>query len=150
MDINEKIQHWQHWYRDVYGELHCARVTDHFVEKRQNGITHFFINNNEVLELIYHSVHTAVINGMEEVNKLPDGWVRQGFTTTKVDKNVGLAITGDKVYLTDDLSKPYIKPDYENKDDAIKARKDGEKLYFGQYNYDDSQTHYQKNKEGFE
>lgn len=47
-------------------------------------------------------------------------------------------------------NKTYYLGSYENKDDAIKARKDGERLYFKQYSYDNSQTHYQNNKEGFE
>lgn len=47
-------------------------------------------------------------------------------------------------------NKRYYLGSYENKDDAIKARKEGEKLYFKQYSYDNSQALHQKNKKGFE
>ena len=41
-----------------------------------------------------------------------------------------------------EFSKGYIKVEYQTKEEAVKARKEAEEKYFGEYSYDNSQEKY--------
>lgn len=137
------------WHFHPSGYLYTNTKIDDSHKKRTNLKLHRVILGLTKFEDVADHIHGENSRFDNRKSNLRIATRRQNNTNRKISSNNTTGITG--VYYKKDFNKWYANINvgicktkflgyFENKEDAIKARKEAEKKYYGEYAYDYSQA----------